>query len=294
MKCEQIREKLSEYLDGLLDRDTSGFIQSHLASCPRCQAEVQAMAETKRVVAGLPVVEPPPGFSQRVMGRVREEAERPNLFRRLFLPIRIKIPIHALALLLVGGIAVYLYQTHQPVQLVATKSIPSAPEPMARQEQTLEKKLKENTMDETGRAPAKLGKSETATGRIQAVPPPAKAAADYQLSITAQGPFKDAKIMDSKLEELAKQMGGEYIRPRGNVGGLERDILHRIETVLFIIPADRYDRLKTELAALGKIEEEIRMAPSSPDAGAASAPRPPAETSLFVRIQLTLRPAEKP
>jgi len=311
MKCEHVQEKLSEYLDGLLDRDTSGLIQSHLASCPRCQAEGQALAEAKRAVAALPVIEPPSGFSQRVMGRVREEADRPNLFRRLFLPMRIKIPIHALALFLVGGIAVYLYQTHQPVQPVETKSIPSAPEQIARLEQNApaapqpgskesfaplprEKKLKENAMDEAGRATAKTGKLEEAAGGIVAATPPAKVAADYKLSFTAHGQFNDSKLMHSKLEELAKQMGGKYIRPMDKTGALERDSLHRTETVWIVIPADRYDGFKAELAALGKIEEESRMAPSSSDSGTASGPRHHAEPPLFLKIQLTLRPAEKP
>jgi len=311
MKCEHVQEKLSEYLDGLLDRDTSGLIQSHLASCPHCQAEIQALTEAKRAVAGLPVIEPPSGFSQRVMGRVREEADRRNLFRRLFLPMRIKIPIHALALILVGGIAVYLYQSHQPVQPVAMKSIPSAPEQIARQEQNapaaprperkesfaplpMEKKLKGNAKDEAGRATEKTGKLEEAAGGIAAATPPAKVAADYNLSFTAKGQFNDAKLMNSKLEELAKRMGGKYIQPMDKIGALERDALHRTETVWIVIPAERYDRFKTELAVLGKIEEETRMAPSSPDAGTTVAPRPHAETSPFLRIQLTLRPAEKP
>lgn len=311
MKCEQVQEKLSEYLDGHLDRDASGLIESHLASCPHCQAEVRALAEAKRMVAGLPAIEPPPGFSQRVMSRVREEAERPTLVRRLFFPMRNKIPIHALALLLVGGIAVYLYQTRQPVQPVATKSVPAAPELMAKQEQNapaapqektesfapspMEKKLKENTMKDTGRTAEKSGKMEGGAGGIKmATPSPAKVPADYKLSVTTRGQYNNAKIMNSKLEELAKEMGGKYMGPRENVGSGERDTLHRTESVWILIPADRYDRFKTELAALGKIEEETRTVPSSPESAAPVAPHPPAETPSSIRIQLTLRPADNP
>jgi len=310
MKCEQVREKLSEYLDGVLDRDTSALIESHLASCTHCQAEVQVLTEAKRAVASLPVVDPPPGFSQRVMSRVREETESPNLFRRLFFPMLIKIPIHALALLLVGGIAVYLYQTLQPVQPVTTKSIPPAPERMARQEQNapaapqpgrresfapppMEQKLKGDRTDEAGRAKTKIGKMEEPVRSLAAAPPLAKSAAAYNLIVTAQGQY-DAKIINSKLEELTKKMGGKFIGPNESVGSLERDSLHRVETVWVEIPADRYDRFKTELAALGKIDEETRTAPSSPESAAPAAPRPPAETPSLLRIQLTLRPADKP
>lgn len=311
MKCEHVQEKLSEYLDGLLDRATSGLIRSHLASCPRCQAEGQALAEAKRAVAALPVIEPPPGFSQRVMGRVREEAERPSLIRRLFLPMHVKIPIHALALLLVGGIAVYLYQTLPAIRPVETQPTPSTPEPTLRQEQNIpappqtgskesfaplpmEKKFKENAMDEAGRATAKTGKLEETAGGIASARIPAKFAADYKLNFTARGQFSDAKLINSKLEELAKHLGGKYIRPGDKIGALERDALQRTETVWIVIPADRYDRFKTELAALGKIEEDTRTAPPSPESAAHSAPPPHAEPPLFLKIQLTLRPADNP
>jgi len=313
MKCDQVQEKLSEYLDGFLDRDASGLIVSHLASCSDCRAEVRALTEAKRTVAGLPVIEPPPGFSQRVMGRVREEAERPTLFRRLFIPMRIKIPIHALALLLIGGIAVYLYQTHQPVQPVATKSIPPAPERMAKQEQNapaapqpemkesfapspMEKKLQENGVNEIGQTKAKTGKTEGAAGGIMmGATPLAKPAIDYKLIVTAQGQFfNNPKIMNSKLEELVKQMGGKYAGPNESVGSREQDTHHRTKTAWIVISADRYDRFKTELAALGKIEEETRTAPSSPKTAAPAAPPPSAEIPSSLMIQLTLRPADKP
>jgi len=311
MTCDLVQEKLSEYLDGLLDLEVSGIIQNHLASCPRCQAELRAMAWAKRIVADLPVIDPPPGFTQRVMGRVREEPSRGSFWQRLFLPMRIKIPIHAFALVLIIGIAVYLYQALQPMGPVETESIPSAPGPTPRQEQThpsapqtgtkksfapapTEQKPEGPSMERTGRAMAKAGKTEEAAGGIMALMAPFKAAADFKLSLTPREEYNDTETMNTKLEALAQEMRGEYIRPKGMAGPLERDIVPRTETVLIVIPADRYDRLKIKLAALGKIEEEIRIPPSSPESVAPPAPRPPAQTPSRLRIELTIRPADKP
>jgi len=311
MKCEEVQERLSEYLEGLLDRDAAGRVRDHLTACARCREELGTLTETRRAVNDLPAADPPAGFTQRVMARVREEADRPKLFHRLFLPIHLKIPIHALALLLVGGIAVYLYQSYPPAQPVLPGSTPSEPEPMARRELVApearvpesaesfnrpmaEEKLKKTITDEAARAPAIAGKSEEAVGELKSATPPVEAVVDFRLGITPRGPFKDAKVMDSKLEELAKQMGGKYIRPRENIASLERDDLDQSGTVLLVIPADRYDRFKTELASVGKIEEEVRAVPSSPDAGTSSSPRPPAKTSPFLKIQLILRPAGNP
>jgi anti-sigma factor RsiW len=317
MKCEEVREKLSEYLEEALDPEAAVLVREHLAGCASCREELRALDETRRAVTDLPSLHPPAGFTQRVMARVREEADRPNLFHRLFLPIHIKIPIHALALLLVGGIAVFLYRSHPPLQPVVTpppssepestarpdRSAPAAPAPGAMESfnSPAEGKLKKSVTDEIGRVPARTGeltgKLEETAGSVPAVPPRAKVAADYQLAITPQGPFIDAKVMDAKLKELAKEMGGKYIPPippRESIGSVERDALHRSEIALIVIPPNRYERLKTELASIGKLENEISTIPSSPDAGTAPALRSPAEKPPFLRIQLTLRPAESP
>ncbi|MCI0530079.1 MAG: DUF2275 domain-containing protein, partial [Nitrospira sp.] len=127
MRCDQVQERLSEYIENLLDAENHTSVHDHLSSCPHCQAEAQALVQTRLVVANLPSVEPPPGFSQSIMARIREEADRPSLWQRLFLPIRIKIPIHTMAILLVGGLAVYLYQVNKPVETGVATFIPSDP-----------------------------------------------------------------------------------------------------------------------------------------------------------------------
>jgi hypothetical protein len=66
-------------------------------------------------VHGLGEVEPPPFFEQRIMSRVREEAgQKQGILRRLFYPLHIKVPIQALATLLVAVLALYVYQTGEP------------------------------------------------------------------------------------------------------------------------------------------------------------------------------------
>jgi len=44
MRCKRIRRRLSAYLDGELPTERMGRIEAHLAACPSCQREVQAMA----------------------------------------------------------------------------------------------------------------------------------------------------------------------------------------------------------------------------------------------------------
>jgi hypothetical protein len=131
MRCDQVQERLSEYMENLLDAESYTSVHDHLSSCPHCQAEAQALAQTRQAMADLPSVEPPPGFSGKVMARIREETERPGLWRRLFLPLRIKIPIHTMTILLVGGLAVYLYQVNKPVEIERARLTPSESQPPA-------------------------------------------------------------------------------------------------------------------------------------------------------------------
>ncbi|MCG3115046.1 MAG: DUF2275 domain-containing protein [Candidatus Manganitrophus sp. SA1] len=133
MNCDQIQEQLSEYLDNRLeDADRRRAIEDHLASCPRCLPEAKQLRDGIKGVAGLPEVELPAGFSQRVMARVREEGAGPTLWERLFQPLRIKIPLHATALLLVVGLAVFLYRANEPMEQMA-QSIPSEAAPALKQ-----------------------------------------------------------------------------------------------------------------------------------------------------------------
>ena len=74
-----------------------------------------SLAECQRLVSGLPVVEPPVGFTNRVMAEVREAANPPSLWERLFLPLRIKIPLQATAVVLIAVLAAYIYQK-EPLQ----------------------------------------------------------------------------------------------------------------------------------------------------------------------------------
>jgi hypothetical protein len=133
MNCEEVQRELSEYLDGVLEPSKYRAIEDHLASCARCLPEAHLLSGGIKAVAGLPEMEPPAGFSQRVMAQIRTEAEPAPLWERLFLPFRIKIPLHAMGLLLVIGLAVYLYQANEPIQREMTPSIRPEPSPSPQQ-----------------------------------------------------------------------------------------------------------------------------------------------------------------
>lgn len=124
MRCEEVQEQLSEYLEKLLEPGQSKSVDGHLTSCPRCTGELAALAECRRLVGGLPLVEPPFGFTSRVMAHVRDSAERPSWWQRLFFPLQSKLPLQATAVLLVGVMSVYLLQKEKPQEKLMRPSAP--------------------------------------------------------------------------------------------------------------------------------------------------------------------------
>jgi len=125
MKCEEVQERLSEYIEQVLSQEEKSAFEGHLSTCARCRAESEALAQSIRAVSDLPQVEPPPGFSRKVMARIHEE-QKPSFWSRLFFPLPVKIPIQAVSLLLVCGFAVFVYQkTLQPQRAIMQETFRS-------------------------------------------------------------------------------------------------------------------------------------------------------------------------
>lgn len=115
MTCNEIENLLPAYREDLLSPEERKTIAGHLASCPRCGRALADLKKAEALVRGLPEVEPPPFLEQRIMSRIRQETgNKQGILRKLFYPLHLKIPIQALATLLVAVLAFYLYQGGDP------------------------------------------------------------------------------------------------------------------------------------------------------------------------------------
>ncbi len=115
MECGDIRERFSAYLEGVASPEEERLIKLHLPSCQPCSAALEDLKRTVELLKGLEEVEPPPWLKEKVMSRVRaeEEAKR-GIFRKLFYPLHIKLPIEALAAILVAVMASYVFEAVKP------------------------------------------------------------------------------------------------------------------------------------------------------------------------------------
>jgi hypothetical protein len=115
MKHAEVRQRLSAYLDGEVTDEEKVLIEEHLGSCPACASEVKELTKTIGHVKDIGEVEPPPWMARQIMTRVREEAGlKRGILRRLFFPLHIKLPIEAVALVLVTMSAYLVYRTEEP------------------------------------------------------------------------------------------------------------------------------------------------------------------------------------
>ncbi len=99
MKCDEIKEILSGYVDGEARGDEARLAEEHLAACPVCRDLVRRM---KVVGAGVGRTEAvvPPGFRDAVFDRMEREGLLPRRRGVFAFPIRwVAIPVAAAAVL---------------------------------------------------------------------------------------------------------------------------------------------------------------------------------------------------
>jgi hypothetical protein len=115
MTCKDIEILLPALLEGALSADESKRVRDHLMKCPSCSKALEDLKASGEMVRNLEEVEPPAWLKTRVMARVREEAgQKESIFRKLFYPLHIKIPIQALATVLIAVVAWNVYKTGEP------------------------------------------------------------------------------------------------------------------------------------------------------------------------------------
>jgi negative regulator of sigma E activity len=82
MNHEELRERLSAYLDADLDASEQARIEEHLRECPDCRREYRELRHTVDLLRGLPAPDPPADLADRVIARLRAGEGRPGLMAR--------------------------------------------------------------------------------------------------------------------------------------------------------------------------------------------------------------------
>jgi len=121
--CKNFEEMLPAYLEETVSSAERQEIEHHLESCDHCRSVLRDLKKTAELLAGLEEREPPPWFRQQIMARVKEVAEgKKGWLRKLFFPLHIKVPIEALATLIIGVLAWQIYQASPPEMKISPEA----------------------------------------------------------------------------------------------------------------------------------------------------------------------------
>ena len=135
MTCAEAHEAFSDLYDGTLSGPPLTALSQHLDGCRACRLEWAAFRKAMQALSDLRDEEPSLGFAARVVERI----ERPSWWRRvveaIVFPLRLKLPIHAAALVLLGVAGIWIAQRSPELRQAvdvgapapAERSVPTAP-----------------------------------------------------------------------------------------------------------------------------------------------------------------------
>ncbi|MCG3148499.1 MAG: hypothetical protein PCFJNLEI_01943 [Verrucomicrobiae bacterium] len=132
--CRDIEQDLSALIDGELPGERQAEVIEHVDQCPQCSQRVVELQKLVAGIAALPAAETPPQFLADVRRKLRQP-EQSSWVDSLFRPVWWKVPLEAMALVLVVvGVVVFLRPSRPPVAVaraervgVTAKILPSTP-----------------------------------------------------------------------------------------------------------------------------------------------------------------------
>ena len=127
MTCEGARDLFSALVDEALSPGERQDLEAHLAGCADCRRELDAFQRTIALVRTVPPVRAPAGFVDRVLTAASPVPWYVRLARRLFVPVRLKVPIEAAAVLVIAVVAVQIYRETPELQYAERRKAPLSP-----------------------------------------------------------------------------------------------------------------------------------------------------------------------
>jgi tol-pal system protein YbgF len=124
MTCDEAREAFTDLYDGTLSGPPLTALSQHLDGCRACRLEWAAFRKAMRALGELGDEEPSPGFAARVVERIEEPSWWRRAVEAIVFPLRLKLPIHAVALVLLGVAGIWIFQRSPELRQAAEVGAP--------------------------------------------------------------------------------------------------------------------------------------------------------------------------
>ena len=116
MNCHEARDLFSAKADDLLTAEQRAALGRHLDTCPDCQREWERFRQAVSLLHSVGEARAPAGFASRVIEAARREPWHRRLLRAGSLPLHMRLPLEAAALVLVSTLAIFLYRQTPELQ----------------------------------------------------------------------------------------------------------------------------------------------------------------------------------
>jgi hypothetical protein len=114
MNCPEVQELFSDYLDARMAPSQAALLKEHLGACAACRQELAVLRSTVALIGSLDEIKTSPDFLAQVNRKIDTGSVMSRLWRWIFTPAKIKLPIEAAALAVISILAVYLYRPSEP------------------------------------------------------------------------------------------------------------------------------------------------------------------------------------
>lgn len=282
MNCDQVQEQLCEYIDGRMDAPTGAELAAHLKGCADCSEIAASLRSTVDMVAAEAQIEPPIGFTTRVMAHVQEQALEPTGWQRWAAWVRSNFPLQAAAVVLVAVLGVLLYQkqnsqTEKPPEQMVQRNeeqtkLPAAEKPAPDMAAPLNAPPADVRKDSGSLAQRQVQEADQdrrrGSGGASALAPAAPSSSaesddvDREIVVRLRDTPGEAKSLADRLEPsaLRKERGSSLppdvqksiaeARGRARQSGAP-------QVVWLNFPIDAYEQFTQDLAASGVVESNV-------------------------------------
>jgi len=126
--CHAAREWLGALVDDAVDPARRVEIETHLLACAECRLELEGLRATVGLLRRVEPARAPAGFVDRVMERARPAPWHRRVAAWLFLPLSVKLPAEAVAVVVIAGLAMLLIDRTPELRDAARVERPAPPQ----------------------------------------------------------------------------------------------------------------------------------------------------------------------
>lgn len=236
MKCRNIKNMLSEYIDGMLGEEDASLIREHLDHCADCMEEYEALTRIVGYMSQMESLETPEYFLQKVKKRLEKPFSFERLKRRLFVPLQIKLPLELAGITVVLMLVVHfsgVLEKRHLYDVVFSMRAQAIPEIQEEEQPGERRGEKGERGGKKGEEKRERGADVTDTGKRQ----------------EKKGESEKGEKKGENLEEIISSLGGRVIKSEYRK---DRNIL---ENLIIEIPIDSYQAFFQKLEKLGEIQK---------------------------------------